>query len=197
MQAGSGNERRGVDRIEAFSDGVFAIAITLLVLGIEVPNVSDAELPDALSALWPSVGAYFLGFAVIALFWSQHHAFFAQVERHDGSLLWINLAFLSMIALMPFSSGLIGEYGDTAAATSLFALNVGLAALLNDAYERRARRNGLVDGPSPSPRQVRRGLITPLVFGASIPLTALSPDLAQYSWLLVPILLMLTARDRV
>ena len=86
------DDRRGVARLEAFSDGVFAIAITLLVLGIEVPDVSvedgDKMLNEAINALSGNIQGYFIGFAVIGLFWVNHHQFFGDVERHDRRLLW-------------------------------------------------------------------------------------------------------------
>lgn len=178
--------RRGVERLEAFSDGVFSIAITLLVLGIAVPTVSDQDLGSALSDLVPSVLAYFLGFAVIGLFWITHHRFFAQVERHDGRLLWTNLLFLSLIAAMPFSTGLIGSYGDTQAATIVFAANVALASLAGHLSEWEAIRSGLLhpDSPLSGSRFLAWTLATPLAFGLSIPLTLISVDLAQYSWIL-------------
>ena len=187
MEGGGANQgRRGVERLEAFSDGVFAIAITLLVLGIEIPDVSDSDLGTALSDLIPSIYAYFLGFAVIGLFWVGHHAFFAQVERHDARLLWTNLLFLALIAAMPFSTGLIGEYGGTQAATIIFASNVALVSFADHLSEWSAARSGLLDPRSP---WSRRRLFTwsqliPLIFVLSIPLTLISVSLAQLSWLL-------------
>lgn len=181
----SGDERRGVERLEAFSDGVFAIAITLLVLGIEVPDVDSDRLGTALSDLWPSVFGYFLGFAVIGLFWVAHHSFFAVVERHDARLLWTNLLFLSLIAAMPFSTGLIGDYGDSALATIVFAVNVALAALADRLSEAEARRAGLLR-PAAAARMApffSRTLMTPALFLCSVPIALLSPGLAQLSWL--------------
>jgi uncharacterized membrane protein len=184
-EAGHRDERRGVERLEAFSDGVFAIAITLLVLGIGVPEVSEERLGSALSDLVPSILAYFLGFAVIGLFWIRHHSFYAQVERHDGRLLWTNLVFLSLIAAMPFSTGLIGEYGSSEAATMVFAANVALAALANYGSEWEARRSGLLSPDSPRREGgVRsRALLVPLIFGLSIPLALVSVSAAQLLWL--------------
>ena len=186
--------RRGVERLEAFSDGVFAIAITLLVLGIEVPDVSDSDLGTALSDLVPSVYAYFLGFAIIGLFWVGHHSFFAQVERHDARLLWTNLLFLSLIAAVPFSSGLIGEYDGSQAATIVFAANVALASFADHLSEWSAARSGLLDPRSPWSRQrlFTWSQLIPLIFVLSIPLTLISVSLAQYFWLLN----LLAARDR-
>jgi uncharacterized membrane protein len=179
------DERRGVARLEAFSDGVFAIAITLLVLGIEVPDVDADRLGTALSDLLPSVFGYFLGFAVIGLFWIAHHSFFAVVERRDIRLLWTNLLFLSLIAAMPFSSGLIGDYGDTSLATIVFATNVALAALADRLSETEARRAGLLqpEAAARMPPFLSRNLLIPTLFLCSIPIALLSPGLAQLSWL--------------
>ena len=180
------DERHGVDRLEAFSDGVFAIAITLLVLGIEIPNVNEDDLGTALTDLGPSVFGYFLGFAVIGLFWVGHHAFFVQVARHDGRLLWSNLLFLSLIAAMPFSSGLLGDYGDSELAVIVFAANVSLAALASYLTEQGAIRSGLM---RPGSELARRPLLTaellvPAVFALSIPIALVSVTGAQLFWLL-------------
>jgi uncharacterized membrane protein len=188
------DERRGVARLEAFSDGVFAIAITLLVLGIEIPDVPDRDLSSALSDLVPNVLGYFLGFAVIGIFWISHHAFFADVERYDTRLLWTNLLHLSLVAAMPFSTGLLGEYGNTQAAAIIFAANVALASLAAYLSEYEAVRSALL---RPDSRLVGRPLIswpllTPLIFVLSIPLTLISVSLAEYSWLLA----IFAARDK-
>jgi len=180
------DERRGVARLEAFSDGVFAIAITLLVLGIEVPHTSSTELDRALSDLVPDTFAYFIGFAVIGIFWINHHAFFGEVERHNNRLLWSNLLFLSLVAAMPFSTGLIGEFPGERDAVIIFAANVALASLAGIASERAAVRaqlltpgSKLYDRPFPSPGV----FVTPAVFALSIPIALVSPDAAQYAWL--------------
>jgi uncharacterized membrane protein len=185
--AATRDDRRGVARLEAFSDGVFAIAITLLVLGIEIPDVSNGGLNAALDDLVPDSIAYFIGFAVIGIFWINHHAFFGEVERHDSRLLWSNLLFLSLIAAMPFSTGLIGEFSGARDAVIIFAANVSLASLASIASERAAVRSRLLAPDSalydrPFPRA--EAFVIPAVFALSIPIAFLSPDLAQYSWLL-------------
>lgn len=183
------DERHGVDRLEAFSDGVFAIAITLLVLGIEVPDVNEDDLGQALIDLGPSVFGYFLGFAVIGLFWVGHHAFFGQVVRHDGRLLWTNLLFLSLISAMPFSSGLLGDYGNSELGVVVFAGNVALAGLASYLSEQGAISSGLLrpDSPLASRPLVSRGLFVPFVFVLSIPLALVSVTVAQLFWLLAPV----------
>ncbi len=190
------DNRRGVERLEAFSDGVFAIAITLLVLGIDVPDVSNEQLGTALSDLVPNVLAYFLGFAIIGLFWVHHHEFFTVVERHADRLLWTNLLFLSLIAAMPFTTGLIGEYGDSSTATVLFAANVALASLADVLSEATAVRAGVMDPDSEQRyRDFRKTeLFTPAVFLLSIPVALVSVEAAQLSW--IAILIAAVARSR-
>jgi uncharacterized membrane protein len=180
------DQRHGVDRLEAFSDGVFAIAITLLVLGIEVPAVDPDDLGKALGDLGPSVWGYFLGFAVIGLFWVGHHAFFGEVARHDGRLLWSNLLFLSLISAMPFSTGLLGDYGDTELGVVVFAANVSLAALASYLSEQGAISRGLMrEGSELAGRPLLTGgLLVPLVFALSIPIALVSITAAQLFWLL-------------
>ena len=180
------DDRRGVARLEAFSDGVFAIAITLLVLGIEVPDADADSLNKALGDLVPNMIAYFIGFAVIGIFWVNHHAFFGEVERHNGRLLWSNLLFLSLVSAMPFTTGLIGEFNGERDAVMLFAANVSLASLAAIASERAAVRarlltpgSALYKRPFPSPG----AFVTPVVFGLSIPIALISPTAAQYAWL--------------
>ena len=181
------DNRRGVDRLEAFSDGVFAIAITLLVLGIEIPDVGASDLNQALDDLIPNMIAYFIGFAVIGIFWISHNSFFGEVERHNGRLLWSNLLFLSLISAMPFTTGLIGVFPGERDSVILFAANVSLAAFALVILERAAIRNRLLvrtstlyDRPFPTPG----ALVNPIVFALSIPIAFVSPTAAQYAWLL-------------
>ena len=187
-------DRHGVDRLEAFSDGVFAVAITLLVLGIDVPTATDVKeaggLGNAIADLLPNIYVYFLGFAVIGVFWIAHHAFFSEVERHDKRLLWTNLLFLSLIAAMPFSTGLMGEYSGEAVATIIFAGNVALAAAADRLSEFEAKRSGLLrpDSTTNQRAYVTRDLLLPAVFVVSIPIALVDPTAAQFFWLLaIPI----------
>jgi uncharacterized membrane protein len=99
-------------RIVAFTDGVFAIAITLLVLSLEVPSDLQASALHAfLIDSWPQLFAYFLSFAVIGRFWIGHHHVFSMLQDFDRRLIVLNLAYLSMIVLVPFPTELLGEYG--------------------------------------------------------------------------------------
>jgi uncharacterized membrane protein len=98
-------------RLEAFSDGVFAIAITLLVLEIGVPEVHDGEsLGRALLRLWPSYFGYAVSFVTIGIMWANHHTMFKDIDRHDHTLTVLNLLLLMCIAFIPFPTAVVAEY---------------------------------------------------------------------------------------
>ncbi|HYM16167.1 MAG TPA: TMEM175 family protein [Dehalococcoidia bacterium] len=98
-------------RLEAFSDGVFAIAITLLVLEIGVPHVDASQsLDEALRHLWPSYFGYAVSFLTIGVMWINHHALFKDIDRQDHTLLVLNLLLLLGVAFLPFPTAVVAEY---------------------------------------------------------------------------------------
>jgi len=102
-------------RLEAFSDGVFAIAITLLIFGIKPPVVEShnaGELTRQLWALWPAYLSFAASFAIISVFWIGHHQMFQLIGRSNRTLLWLNNAFLMCVAFIPFPTSLLGVYSD-------------------------------------------------------------------------------------
>ena len=124
------------NRLETFSDGVFAIAITLLVLEIRVPQVGEHAGPAALWAglgqLWPSYLAYALAFSTILIAWIGHHAVLAQVEQVSLKLLFINGFFLLSISFLPFPTSVVAEYlrSESASAAAVFYALANLLASL-------------------------------------------------------------------
>jgi uncharacterized membrane protein len=98
----------GKARLEAFSDGVFAIAITLLVLTIPTP-ADFRHLGHALADQWPAFAAYLVSFAVIGIMWLNHHTVLGHFEHVDRNLVYLNLALLATIAFVPYPTGLFGE----------------------------------------------------------------------------------------
>jgi uncharacterized membrane protein len=104
--------REGTDRLEAFSDAVFAIAATLLVINIKAPSgLSDStQLLDALIGQWPVYVSYVMSFIYLGIYWSHHHNIYAFFKRTDHIFLKLNLLFLMMIALIPFPTALLGSY---------------------------------------------------------------------------------------
>ncbi|WP_425828047.1 TMEM175 family protein [Streptomyces fractus] len=112
-------------RLEAFSDGVFAIAITLLILEVEVPHVEHGEsLWRALGQQWPSYAAYVVSFLVIGIIWVNHHQVFSHVIRVDRPLMFLNLLLLMIVAALPWPTALLAEYlrSDDAAAHTAAAV---------------------------------------------------------------------------
>ena len=199
MPSATETERRELDRVGAFSDGVFAIAITLLVLNIEVPDVPGSELGSAISDLSDDFVAYGIGFALIGLFWFEHHKLFALLGRASGRLVVVNTALLALIALMPFTTAVLGRY-DEPLAVALYAGNVGLTVLLSGLTTLVAINDGLYAEPPPDQIGARRREVIvgvtgrALVFFVSIPIAyAISQSLAKWFWLL---LLVITLADR-
>jgi uncharacterized membrane protein len=111
---GSAGRDNDTGRIEAFSDGVFAIAITLLIIEIGVPHLEDeppgTTLPQALVGLWPSYLGYLISFLQIGVIWANHHNRFRFIERSDHGLLFLNILFLMCVAFIPFPTALLAEY---------------------------------------------------------------------------------------
>jgi uncharacterized membrane protein len=176
------------ERIMFFSDAVFAIAMTLLVLEIRLPEVESAELGPALAALWPSYFGYVLSFGIIGINWFTHHRKFTVIERYDTRLIWINLVLLLVVAFLPFPTSVLAEYGPQTPAVVLYAATVGMLSVLQLLLWVHARRGGLlaasVDGGIY--RHVRFNLLPlPIVFGLSIPIAFVSPEWAMYFWILL------------
>jgi len=174
-------------RIVSFSDGVFAIAITLLVLGLTVPEHST-DLTQALLDNHNDLLAYAISFAVLGKYWLSHHRFFSILERFDGTLMGLNLLYLAFIALVPFTSGVLGDYDSNTAAIVLYAINMILVSGTFFAQVVYSYRNGLV---RPEARAFERryagpaNLIVIGVFLVSIPVAFVSPLAATLMWLVI------------
>src|SRR4051794_18170393 len=174
-------------RIVAFSDGVFAIAITLLVLGLGIEKgLSDGQLTNELFDQWDNLLAFGISFAVIGRFWVVHHRFFAEVDAFDGRLLALNLVYLASIVLIPFSSEVLGEYGGETPAVVLYSVNLAAVVLIGLWMGVDARRRGLTSIDEETDRESRiRSAYIAGVFLLSIPLAFFLPRAAGYLWLLL------------
>ena len=131
----------GKNRIEALSDGVFAIAMTLLVLEIRVPdlpaNASNLQLAPVLLHLWPKFLSYAVSFVSLGVYWISHHNIYHLIRRSDRVLLWLNLFFFLFTAFLPFSTSLLNAFRQTQIAPLFFGANltvIGWLLFLQWAY---------------------------------------------------------------
>ena len=128
-------ETAGTGRLEAFSDGVFAIAATLLVLSFSVGTVAGSELDTALFHLWPSYLAYATSFLTIGIIWMNHHHLVELIGRADRTLQFINLVLLMIVGFLPFPTKLVADYlrtdGEQAATLAYAATFVVMAVTYN------------------------------------------------------------------
>jgi uncharacterized membrane protein len=189
---------REVGRIEAFSDGVFAIAITLLSLELVIPLHED--LGAALSDLWPNFFALALSFAVIGSYWVFHHRLFTAVVRYDRRLIWLNLLVLFFIVLMPFTTSVIADYGGEPLGVVVYAADLvgaGLASAALTAYVFAGRRMcALTVSDGRIRYAIVRSLVVPAYFAASLLLLLLpgSTSKVTWSWIGIPLVVALVDR---
>ncbi len=193
MRSSSGEAGRDRDRIVNLSDGVFAIAITLLVLDIRAPdipqNMVSSQLPGALLSLWPKFLSYILSFVGISAFWLIHHSIFRPIRSYDRILLYLNFLFLMIVAFLPFPTSLLGEYGDRQLPVAIYAATLAVGRLLLTALHWHSTRNDrLLDEPQ-DPATVRfflkRGLTIPVIFLLSIAISFFSVSVAIFTWLVM------------
>jgi uncharacterized membrane protein len=181
-----------LDRLIFLSDGVFAIAMTLLAIELTVPSSDPSELVQALLALGPKYLSFLISFLVIASFWTSHQRIFSFIIRSDTRLVWLNVFLLLCIAFQPFPTSVLGTYRNTTAVTFYAGTLVvtGLSVLVLWLYATRKRR--LVSS-NLSARQIQHLTLrlagAPLVFLVSIGIAQWSPDLAEYSWLTIALII--------
>jgi uncharacterized membrane protein len=186
LEAGArpaGHDAYGVGRLLAFSDGVFAIAITLLVLSVPVPDVPagpdlNARLGDALLRLAPNLGAFAFSFLLVGAQWMIHHRLLRGVRRSDRGLMWLNLLTLLGICLVPLATTLLVRYGDQPNGCIAYAsLQVGISLSYMALRLYLANLAGRGRGAS------LLGLVQVAGFAASIPVAGLNVNAAYALWL--------------
>jgi len=181
------------NRLEAFSDGIFAIAATLLVLDLHVPVAGrDGELLGELARLWPTYATYIVSFVTIGIMWVNHHAMFANVERVDWPLLFLNLLLLLVVAVIPFPTSLLGAY-VTAGQDSHIAAAVygGVMVLMSVAFQLLWRYVSRDGGPLLAARlEPRQARASTLLFSVGLVAYVLGIAVA---WVSAPLSLLLYA----
>jgi uncharacterized membrane protein len=198
------------DRVAYFTDAVFAIAMTLLIVSVDAPELTPAETRDRsstieamlgnLDELFPQLFSFFLAFLLLARYWLAHHAFFAVLGKVDRRFIALNLTYLAFVAFLPFPTELVGKYEHDPISVTTFALTLAAISGMETVLFRHAHRSHLLLHQM-SERTYRYGMIqssTPVVlFLLSIPLAFWSTTAALLSWLLaMPIGFLVDRRQR-
>jgi uncharacterized membrane protein len=183
------------ERITAFSDGVFSIAITLLVLNLRIPIVPQSELPDKLldqlHNQWPSLLSYLLSFVIVGIYWVAHHNMFHYIKRSNRVFLWINILLLMCVAFIPFPAGLLGQYPTQRISVIIYASSLILTNLMLSLLWWYATSNCRLVDQDLDPHFVRtvnrRNMTAPVVYLVSIGLSFLSPLASLIVFFLFPL----------
>ena len=174
MTADEPEGRAGVGRIEAFSDGVIAIIITIMVLELHAPV---SERMDQLWSLWPIFLAYILSYAYVAIYWVNHHRMFAHAMQVSNGLLWSNMLLLFTLSLIPFSTSYLGEHHFGQGATVVYLVMLLLPSIAYAWVQRIIRRTGRQTHSALAYHRqaLRKGVVSTIVYLLGIPLALVSP----------------------
>ncbi len=188
------------DRIISLSDGIFAFAMTLMVLQFDLPTparVAAGQLRHDILSQWPSLISYAISFFVIANYWIVHHRMFRLIRTHDTGLMWLNIIFLFSISFLPFPTDVMGDYRETPFAIDFYAVAMAMTSLLSTAtwWYVCSHPRLLVGGVTEDLARYHRlrGIGVTAVFLTSAGLAQIDTTLAQCSWFaLFPLLYVLS-----
>jgi TMEM175 potassium channel family protein len=167
----------GTGRLEAFSDGVIAIIITIMVLELKVPQGADAA---ALRALLPVLGSYVLSFIYVAIYWNNHHHLLHACERINGAIMWANMHLLFWLSLIPFVTAWVGDHRDAALPAALYGVVLLMAGVAYTILERQmVRENGPQSVLAEAVGRDRKGMLSLGGYATAIVLAFVSPRLAE------------------
>jgi uncharacterized membrane protein len=170
-------------RLEAFSDGVIAILITIMVLELESPEGTSWR---ALQPLLPVLLAYVLSFIFLGIYWNNHHHMLHATRRINGAVLWANLHLLFWLSLVPFATAWVGHYPDAAAPTSTYGLVLFMAAIAYTILQNAIIRCQEADSPlKMAIGNDRKGLFSLACYAAAVPLAFLHPRISDALYVVV------------
>jgi uncharacterized membrane protein len=177
-------------RLEAFTDGFFAIIITILVLEIKLPGTDEAIFPMILH-LFPKFVAYFISFVIVGVYWVSHHLMMHYIKHTNRTFLWINLFFMMSVSITPFFAAILGEHSTSADAIALYSgLQVIIGLFSNVIWWYATKRGGLLDenvGRLIIRTMWARNLIAPVLYGIAIPVAYSNIVMAFAIFFVVPI----------
>ena len=180
-----GGAEHRLDRTLALSDGVFAFAITLLVLDLTVPTIAgatSADLWNALSTDFNTFFTYALSFLIAGIWWNAHHRNFEHIRRSNTTLRWLNLLFLLWIALLPFFTKILSHYQNVPLGVILYAIDQTSAGIFLTLIWMYASRNHQLIDKNMKEKAIRyatiRNMIAPIFFLASMGIAFVNPIVA-------------------
>nr|WP_320162293.1 TMEM175 family protein [uncultured Methanoregula sp.] len=187
------------NRLETLIDGIFAIAMTLLVLGIASPKPPASQamelLPKEIFHLIPQFFIFIIAFLILAIFWLSHHRQFHFVRIVDPRLLWINVFLLIFIVLVPFSTDVAGDYPEVPVAVLFFHVNVLMVGLLFAVHWKHICRSEQLCDPHPDEKVIRARFIDtaliPIVAIAAIITSLFSCPASLLIYLVIPVVIVL------
>jgi TMEM175 potassium channel family protein len=176
-------------RVIAISDGVFAVALTLLVLDVKLPTVSQPLLASAIWATAPRLGIFALSFAIVAYYWVSHQFSFGYVRLIDRGLLWLNMLFLFTIVVLPFSAAVLADYPLAAPAITLYGTNVAAcSATLAICWWYAVRKRLSIDVSRDERRRVAvRTMISPALAVIGIAVATIAPVASLVLFVAIPV----------
>jgi TMEM175 potassium channel family protein len=205
MEEDYGFSDKGLDRILALSDGIFAFSLTLLALSLVVPQITSGqpniELPQKLFEEIPNFIIFFWSFFIVSFYWIAHHRVFRYIKRYDGILIWCNLILLMFITLVPFITNLNIHYGNLQIAVIVSAIFYSIPGFALSILWLHSSKNHLLIDKKLSGYMItvtrNRNFIAPLVFVTSIPLSYIHPYLAIFFWLMmIPLRLIVNRKPK-
>ncbi|MGH9982266.1 MAG: TMEM175 family protein [Nitrososphaeraceae archaeon] len=193
MSSGSFTPVIKVERVISFSDAVFAFAITLMALSIDIPDLpthlTQSELLGELYELYPQFESYIISFAVIAIFWVSYHQVFNHIKGSHITMVYLNLLFLLLVTLLSLSTSLVINYGTYQIPYVIYCVMVIMTSSLLATIWWHATRNKRLVDKNLHPLFIKGVLVNlisiPIVFTISIIISFVNLEIAQYFWLIM------------
>ena len=191
-----------VERIAFFSDAIFAIAITLLVLEIEAPELGrgaeEATLWEALLDQIPKILGFLVSFLVVGTYWTSHHRFFRWIAGYDHALVWRNLLFLLAVSFIPFPTAFLSENPSHRTSLIFYSVCLILVGIAQMSVVRHVQKHERLRHPATPPGELawiqRRALTVPILSSLAIALSFLSLPAARLTLVAIPIAVRLSLR---
>ncbi len=183
------------NRLQALVDGIFAIAMTLLVFNIHLPELADAKNAQRLWIeilnLWPNVLSFVISFLILGTFWVAHHTEFNYIKKLDHKLIWLNVLYLLLISFFPFTAALLGSYAHNQTAVVIYAIHlIGMVMLHYSMWQHVKNRKWLLIGTFDVKVNTlvnRLAFFAALAYGLAIVISFMSVGLALVIFILAPL----------